>query len=48
MDNWREFFSLSRWREGFEEEGLDLDFYTHREREREETFPLGTSLLRSE
>ena len=39
MDNWREFFSLSRWREGFEEEGLDLDFYTHREREREETFP---------
>jgi len=39
MDNWREFFSLRRWQEGFEEEGLDLDFYTHRERDREEIFP---------
>jgi len=39
MDNWREFFSLRRWQEGFEEEGLDLNFYTHRERDREEIFP---------
>ncbi len=43
MDNWREFFSLRRWQEGFEEEGLDLDFYTHREREIEKNFPVGTS-----
>ncbi len=39
MDNWREFFSLQRWQEAFEEEGLNLNFYTHREREREEIFP---------
>ncbi len=39
MDYWREFFSLRRWQEGFEEEGLDLNFYTHRERDREEIFP---------
>ena len=39
MDNWREFFSLKRWQEGFVEEGLDIDFYTHRERGKEEIFP---------
>jgi len=39
MDNWREFFSLKRWQEGFAEEGLNMDFYTHRERGKEEIFP---------
>ena len=39
MDGWREFFSFERWRQAFEEEGLDYNFYSARVRNPEEIFP---------
>ena len=39
FDAWKEHFSYERWVEAFQEIGLDPDFYTHRERPIDETFP---------
>ncbi|MDD6169548.1 MAG: TIGR03960 family B12-binding radical SAM protein [Lachnospiraceae bacterium] len=39
FDAWSEFFDNSKWLETFEELGIDTDFYTMRERDREEVFP---------
>lgn len=36
---WSEFFDDNIWQEAFAEEGLDLDFYTVRERAEDEIFP---------
>ena len=38
-DAWGEQFHYDRWLEAFEETGLDLDFYTTRERDLDEVFP---------
>ena len=38
-DAWGEQFHFDRWLEAFEETGIDLDFYTTRERYLEEIFP---------
>ena len=38
-DAWGEQFHYDRWLEAFEETGIDLDFYTTRERSLEEIFP---------
>lgn len=39
FDSWSECFQNQRWIEAFEECGLDLDFYTTRERKEDEIFP---------
>lgn len=39
FDSWREYFSFSRWKEIFEEAGVDMAFYAEREREYEEILP---------
>ncbi len=39
FDAWREHFDYPRWTEAYEKVGLDPDFYTHRERLIDETFP---------
>ncbi|MFQ5585896.1 MAG: TIGR03960 family B12-binding radical SAM protein, partial [Thermodesulfobacteriota bacterium] len=39
FDAWGDQFSFDRWQELFTEEGIDLDFYLYRERERDELFP---------
>ncbi len=39
FDSWSECFQNQRWLEAFEECGLDLDFYTTRERKEDEIFP---------
>jgi len=39
MDGWREFFSFDRWKKAFYEEGLDMNFYSHRKREISEILP---------
>ncbi len=39
FDAWTEFFDNSRWIEAFEECGIDMDFYTTRERSLDEIFP---------
>ncbi len=36
---WTDFFCKDHWREAFEEAGIDTDFYTVRERSRDEIFP---------
>ena len=36
---WTEEFNLTKWQEAFDEEGLSVDFYTTRERAREEVLP---------
>ncbi|MBR5510266.1 MAG: TIGR03960 family B12-binding radical SAM protein [Lachnospiraceae bacterium] len=38
-DSWNEFFHNDLWLEAFEECGLDIDFYTTRERALDEVFP---------
>ena len=38
-DAWGEQFHYDKWLEAFEETGLDLDFYTTRERDLDEVFP---------
>lgn len=38
-DAWGEQFHYDRWLEAFEETGIDLDFYTTRERSLDEVFP---------
>ena len=39
LDSWDEFYSYDRWMEAFRECGIDPDFYTCRERGREELLP---------
>ena len=38
-DAWTEFWDYSRWLQAFENTGIDMDFYTLRERDEEEIFP---------
>ncbi|WP_099468246.1 TIGR03960 family B12-binding radical SAM protein [Konateibacter massiliensis] len=38
-DSWTESFHYDRWIEAFEETGVDMDFYTVRERAMDEVFP---------
>jgi len=39
FDAWHEYFNYSRWQEAFEENGLDISFYSHRARSEDEIFP---------
>lgn len=39
FDAWSEFFDYQRWLDAFAECGIDMDFYTMRERSLEEIFP---------
>ena len=39
FDAWSEFFDYQRWLDAFEECGVDMDFYTMRERPLDEIFP---------
>ena len=39
LDAWEEYFSLDRWREAFEECGVDPAFYAYRRREKDEIMP---------
>ncbi|MDD6734229.1 MAG: TIGR03960 family B12-binding radical SAM protein [Lachnospiraceae bacterium] len=39
FDAWNEFFHYDRWLEAFEENGLDIEFYTTRVRDLDEVFP---------
>ena len=39
LSAWEEYFSLDRWREAFEECGLDPHFYANRKREKDELLP---------
>ncbi|MBR4157885.1 MAG: TIGR03960 family B12-binding radical SAM protein [Oscillospiraceae bacterium] len=39
LDSWSEYFSLERWLKAFEACGVDPDFYTARERGRDEILP---------
>jgi radical SAM family uncharacterized protein len=39
FDAWTEHFSFERWRQAFEDEGLDMAFYVHRERATDELLP---------
>ncbi|MDO4555179.1 MAG: TIGR03960 family B12-binding radical SAM protein, partial [Lachnospiraceae bacterium] len=39
FDAWTEYFDYEKWMEAFEENGIDIDFYTTRERSLDEVFP---------
>lgn len=39
LDSWRQFFNFEKWMEAFAEEGISLDYYNFRERDRNELFP---------
>lgn len=39
FDGWMEHFSLERWQEAMDKNGLDIGFYAHRERDYDEVFP---------
>lgn len=39
FDNWTDFFNFDLWKEAFEEEGCDMDFYASREIPLEEVLP---------
>jgi radical SAM family uncharacterized protein len=39
FDGWSEHFSYSKWLDAFDEAGLDIEFYTKRERSEDELFP---------
>ncbi len=39
FDSWGEYFQFGVWMEAFQECGIDVDFYTVRERTKEEIFP---------
>ncbi len=39
FDSWSEFYDHSRWQRAFEKAGIDMDFYTVRERREDERFP---------
>jgi hypothetical protein len=38
-DAWSEYFHFDKWQQAFEETGVDLDFYTLRERPLDEILP---------
>ncbi len=38
-DSWREHFNFASWEESFRKCNLDMSFYAHRKREKEELFP---------
>ena len=39
FDAWSEYFDYQRWLDAFDECGVDMDFYTKRERSLDEVFP---------
>ena len=39
FDAWDEYFDNSRWMDAFAEEGVDMDFYSIRERDLDELLP---------
>jgi len=39
FDAWTDHFDMSKWREALDETGIDMDFYTLRERSTDETLP---------
>lgn len=39
FDGWAEHFKMNKWMEAFQECGVDMNFYTAREREKNESFP---------
>ena len=39
FDSWSEGFDFEKWKEAFEECGIDRDFYTSRERDKDEVLP---------
>lgn len=39
FDAWSEFFCYEKWKEAFERNHLDFDFYTTRERKKDELLP---------
>ena len=39
FDAWTEYWNYDRWVQAFADAGLDMDFYTLRERDRDEIFP---------
>lgn len=39
FDAWHEYSDYSRWEQAFQQHGLDISFYTHRQREKDEIFP---------
>ena len=39
FDEWTEHFNFDQWEKAFEQTHVDLDFYMHRRREKEETLP---------
>ena len=39
LESWNEYFSFERWLDAFEENNVDISFYTTRERGAEEVFP---------
>ena len=39
FDAWSEYFDYQRWLDAFAECGVDMDFYTKRERSLDEVFP---------
>ena len=45
MEGERQNFSYERWQRALAKEGLDLDFYAHRERPEDEHFPWDLSLI---
>jgi len=41
LDSWNDYFSWERWMQAFDECGLSYEFYTTREREKDEIMPWG-------
>ena len=39
LDSWSEYFSYERWVKAFRDTGVDMDFFTVRERNETEIFP---------
>lgn len=39
FDEWSEHFDFSKWQTAFEQTGVDLDFYLHRRRDKDEVLP---------
>ncbi len=39
FDSWQEYFNYNNWQEAFKKFGLDMSFYAHRKRDKEEMMP---------
>jgi radical SAM family uncharacterized protein len=39
FDGWSDQFQFDKWMQAFQETGVDIDFYAHRERQEDESFP---------